>query len=197
MSLDHAILAFLNEAPGTGYDLKTRCFDAALSPLWTADQAQIYRTLDRLAAARQVSAARKRSAGRPDRKVYEITHAGREALWAWLGSAAPLPASRDPFFLQLYFGASQTDESLLEVMSERRSAHQSRLDELRSSSAVLAADHDSSERTMTLRQTALDGLIARERATVDWLDDCIEAVSQGALPGSEIDGIGQRHLFGG
>ena len=47
MSLGHAILGFLNREPMTGYDLKTRCFDDDAAHFWTADQAQVYRTLDR------------------------------------------------------------------------------------------------------------------------------------------------------
>jgi DNA-binding PadR family transcriptional regulator len=196
VSLDHAILGFLSERPRSGYDLKTRCFDSEVSAFWTADQAQVYRTLERLARAKFVSVARRRQSGKPDRKLYEITYAGREELSAWLSTAAGLPPLRDPYFLQLYFGASLDDDALLGVMSERRDAHQSRLEALRADSARLSADHTLSQRAMTLRQTAYDGAIARERAAIDWLDDCIEAVTQGALPGSKAGGIGQRHLFG-
>jgi len=197
VSLDHAILGFLSEKPGSGYDLKTRCFDSAAAPFWSADQAQIYRTLDRLQKARFVSATRRRQTGKPDRKVYEITHAGSEMLGAWLAEATPLPSPRDPFFLQLYFGAALADDALHDLLSQRRAFHQARLDSLRAGSAQLAQDHAADPRTMTLRLTAYDGAIARERATVDWLDDCIAAVDDGALSGSEDQGIGQRHLFNG
>jgi len=196
VSLDHAILGFLSEHPRSGYDLKTRCFDRDARSFWTADQAQIYRTLDRLEGAKLVSVTRRRRSGRPDRKIFEITLAGREELASWLDSEIPVPPSRDAFFLQLHFASSLDDEALLNVLSRRREAHQARLDALRSDSAELAREHSLAERTMTLRQTAFDGAIARERATVDWLDDCIEAVRQGVLPASHDQGIGQRHLFG-
>lgn len=196
MSLDHAILGFLSERPRSGYDLKTRCFDGEVGAFWTADQAQVYRTLDRLQRAKLVSVTRRRQSGKPDRKIYEITYAGREQLAAWLASAAPTPLLRDAFFLQLYFGASLDDDSLLDVLAARRDSHQARLESLRSDSARLAAEHTLSPRAMTLRQTAYDGAISRERAAIDWLDDCIEAVAQGALPGSAAEGVGQRHLFG-
>lgn len=196
LSLEHAILGLLNQHPRSGYDLKTRCFDGPLKPFWGADQAQIYRTLDRLERERLVSSRRKRQSGRPDRKLYEITHSGRESLGEWLVTPLPAPASRDPFLLQLQFGSSCSDEHLLGLFEARREEHQSRLDELRVRASELAADHSLSDRTATLGQTAFDGAIARERATVDWLDDCIEAIRAGALSGSEDPGIGQRHLFG-
>ena len=47
MSLDHAILGFLNYHPYTGYDLK-KIFDSSVQHFWPADQSQIYRTLNRL-----------------------------------------------------------------------------------------------------------------------------------------------------
>jgi hypothetical protein len=34
-----------------------------------------------------------------------------------------------------------------------------------------------------------------QRAAIDWLDECIDAVQEGTLPGS-ARGTGQRHLFG-
>jgi DNA-binding PadR family transcriptional regulator len=195
MSLEHAILGLLNEHPRSGYDLKTRCFDGPLSPLWSADQAQIYRTLDKLEKLKFVSSRRKRQTGRPDRRIYEITHHGRESLGEWLGTPVPLAPTRDPLLLQVYFGSTLGDEALLDVLASRRASHQERLEGLRSASASLARDDTMSDRSMTLRQTALDGAIARERATIDWLDDCIDAVTEGALPGSNSAGIGQRHLF--
>ncbi len=196
MSLDHAILGLLAERPRSGYDLKTRCFDDALRPFWSADQAQIYRTLERLQDAKLVTSTRRRQAGRPDRRIYEITRSGREALDEWLASEQPLPAIRDPFLLQLYFGGSLDDAALMGVLEARRDHHIARLQDLNEHSARLAAQHTADTRGSVLRQTALDGAVERERALASWLDDCIRAVRDGALPGSEVGGIGQRHLFG-
>ncbi|MGH2415515.1 MAG: PadR family transcriptional regulator [Microcystaceae cyanobacterium] len=50
MSLAHVILGLLQQQQRTGYALKTECFDQCLAHLWPADQAQIYRTLDKLEA---------------------------------------------------------------------------------------------------------------------------------------------------
>ena len=94
-------MGFLAEQPCSGYDLKTRCFDRTARPFWTADQAQIYRTLDRLQALGHVSSSRKKQVGRPDRKVYRLTASGSEALAALAGDTRasrayprPLPAAR-------------------------------------------------------------------------------------------------------
>lgn len=196
MSLEIALLGLLAERPYSGYDLKTRGFSGALSGFWTADQAQIYRTLDRLKTEKLVSATRRRQTSRPDRRVFDITHAGRESLTERLAEPTALPSLRDPFLLQLYFSADLDDDALLGVLEARRDAHQTRLDELRALSADFAARHDDlMPRAAVMRQTALDGAVVQQRAAIDWLDECIDAVREGALPGSNT-GVGQRHLFG-
>lgn len=195
LSLELAILGFLNEQPRTGYDLKKRCFSGPFSAFWTADQAQVYRTLDKLSDAGHVSVRRRRQSGKPDRKVYEITYTGREALDALLGSDTALPVLRDPLLLQLYFGHRLDDDSLVALLRARRDAHKARLEQLREMSDELARDRSIGTRDAVLRHTAFDGAVAQQRALIDWLDDCIQAVLDGALPGSD-KGIGQRHLFG-
>jgi PadR family transcriptional regulator AphA len=185
MSLDAAILGFLSERPRSGYDLKTRCFDTAVRGLWTADQAQIYRTLERLQSAKLVTAARKRQSGRPDRKVYSLTDLGKQTLSAWIATRLPPAPPREPFLLQLYFAAQSTDSDLASHFASRRDAHQARLDELRADAARAAQDPSVSARQAALRDAAFSGAIATERAVIDWIDDCLEGLKAGALPLAE------------
>ncbi len=182
--------------PCSGYDLKTRCFAGPISVIWTADQAQIYRTLERLHDAGLVSATRRRQISRPDRRVYGITAAGQEELAARVATPTCLSPLRDSFLVGLLFSASCDDASLMTVLETRRTEHQSKLDELREHASALSAEgaEPVNARVTVLRQTALEGAMTHHRATIDWLDECIEAVRDGALPGSET-GTGQRHLF--
>jgi len=195
LSLDAAILGFLREHPRSGYDLKTRCFDDATKDFWTADQAQIYRTLERLQGAKLVTATRKRQVGKPDRKVYAITDLGRLTLTAWLTEPHPLPAPRDAFLLQLYFAGELTDDQLSARLTERRTLHQTRLDELRDRALQTAQGDDAPMRVIALRDAAFSGAIAIERAAIDWLDDCLEGLKAGSLP-PLAKGEDQRPLFG-
>ena len=197
LSLELAILGFLSEHPRSGYDLKTRCFDDTARPFWTADQAQIYRTLERLRDARLVAFTRRRQAGKPDRKVYEITLAGLDRLADTLPRSAPLPPPRDAFLLQLFFSATLSDAEIVRLLGERRDMHQTRLDELRERSVELSRDHSLSDREYALRNAALDGAIASDRAAIDWLDDIHESVNEGLLPAVVSEGPSvQKPLFG-
>lgn len=185
ISLEHAILGFLERGPVSGYDLKTRCFDSDLAHCWTADQAQVYRTLDRMRARGLVtsrSAASKGGRGRPDRRLYTITDAGRAELAGWLSQAAAPPPLRDPFLLQLFFAAELPADRVLSLLREERAARQSRLDWLRRrAEAVTSPDREDSdgERAPAFRKMTVAAAVAAARTSIDWLDDCIEAVHAG------------------
>jgi PadR family transcriptional regulator AphA len=50
---------------------------------------------------------------RPDRKVYHITPAGREALRSWLISAMPQQETRSAALIQVFFAGQLSDEEIL------------------------------------------------------------------------------------
>jgi DNA-binding PadR family transcriptional regulator len=188
MSLEAAIMGFLADEPHSGYELKTRCFDQLAEPFWTADQAQIYRTLERLRASRMVACARKRQLGKPDRKVYRLTDVGAAALTTWLTCPTPLTSPRHPFLLKVLFSAQLTDRDIVASLIARRNAHQCRLDDLRREAVVCAGQPELPSRDRILRRIAFDGAIAHERASIDWLDDTIEAIDAGGLPAAQSVG---------
>lgn len=191
MSLDHAILGFLADEDLSGYDIKTRCVDQDASHFWTADQAQVYRTLDRLEAAHHVTSVEHPQSGRPNRRVYSITQAGRDRLDEWLAEPHDLPPYRDPFLIQVYFGSEIPDEMLLGVLERARDQRQSRLRILRERATSHAMDVGPlADRPALLHRMTLDAAMAAERAAIDWLDDSLETLrSLGDEPGP------QRRLF--
>lgn len=191
MALEQAILGFLSDGPATGYELKTRCFDGAPRLFWTADQAQVYRTLERLQRAGLVRATRRRQQTRPDRKVYELTEAGRSAVRTWLSTAHRVPDYRDPFLLQLYLATDVPNEALTDVLIAQRGVHQERLEEARTAIATLTTETGSASRELLLRRCALDAVAAHERSVIDWIDDCIDM-----LDGARADAATSRFSKG-
>ncbi len=175
MSLEHALLGFLSREPETGYDLKTRGFDRELAHCWNADQAQVYRTLERLRERRLVTSRNVPQRGKPDRRVFSITESGREELSRWLGTSETPRPPRDPFLLHLFFSAELADTNLLRLLAEARCAYQQRLDVLRATAAhALRAGRDAQLHRMTLEAS-----MASARAAVDWLDDTMDKVRAG------------------
>src|SRR4030042_3369491 len=102
MSLDHAILGFLNYQPFSGYDLK-KIFDNTVQHFWPADQSQIYRTLARLTEQGCIDMEKGEQTTRPDRKVYHITESGRRELSGWLMSPPQMEATRSTALVQVFF----------------------------------------------------------------------------------------------
>ena len=82
MALEHAILVSLAERPGTGYEIGQQ-FDRSIGYFWSATHQQIYRTLKKLLDDELVSVESISQDGRPDKKVYTISDAGRDALADW------------------------------------------------------------------------------------------------------------------
>jgi DNA-binding PadR family transcriptional regulator len=113
MSLKHAILGFLNYQPQTGYELK-EVFDDSVQHFWSADQSQIYRTLNELMAENYVTMEVVVQDNRPNRKVYTMTKAGREELRRWLQQPPPVQAPRSAGLIQVFFAGQLSDAEILQ-----------------------------------------------------------------------------------
>jgi hypothetical protein len=74
---------------------------------------------------------------------------------------------------------------MLSVLAARRAEYQQRLDDVRARATDLAETSDVSARDAVLKQTAFDGAVAQLAATVDWLDECVVALTEGALPAGD------------
>src|SRR5262245_19593426 len=104
--VQEVLLALLATDASHGYELRAR-LQLALGPLADALNAgQVYVTLTRLEKAGLVSSERVGQADRPDRKVYDLTAAGRARVMDWLADTSwPKPAPAE-FHLKLVAAAA-------------------------------------------------------------------------------------------
>lgn len=114
MSLENAILGFLQHQPFSGYDLK-KVFDTSVRHFWPADQSQIYRTLTRLAEQGWVKMEVIDQDSRPNRKLFRITEEGRRELHRWLSTPLPPEESRSASLIQVFFAGQLEDEQILAI----------------------------------------------------------------------------------
>lgn len=117
VSLRAAILGFLALEPTSGYSLKQR-FEGSVGSFWSVTQSQIYRELGVLERDGLVHARREAGDGKPDRKVYSLTAAGRAGLQQWLREPLEPLQLRHPLLLKFVF-ASELDPALLDQLLER------------------------------------------------------------------------------
>lgn len=125
-----AILSLLADADYTGYDL-SKAFDASLTYVWAASQSQVYPELHKLAENGLVEGVEVPQQGRPDKRVYRITDAGRAALVEWAGREPGTFTIRDPFQLQVINAGRLPPDRARALLQEQRRLLGRRLDILR------------------------------------------------------------------
>ena len=174
MSLPHAILGFLQYKPMTGYDLKA-AFDSSVSYFWPADQAQIYRTLDKLAEQGFVESQLEIQENRPNRKVFSITAAGQIELARWLETPQPQPILRDPLLIQIFFGAQVENNTIFQLLEEQLKLHQAKLAEYKRIPLPTLND-PGIDRTATFYRLTLEFGLRLEEAHIEWLHLAIQTI---------------------
>ncbi|HEV2373766.1 MAG TPA: PadR family transcriptional regulator [Streptosporangiaceae bacterium] len=161
------LLALLAKEPAHGYELKTQLeqvFGLAYPP---PNIGQIYLTLQRLERAGLVHGQDVVQASRPNKRVYELTPAGREAVNAWLEEPSDGPRVRDDFFMKLALAPLAGDTDRLGLINRQRRHY---LSQMRSLSRA-AASTPSAERISRL---LIEGAILHVQADLDWLERCQE-----------------------
>ena len=104
-----AILGILGLGPRSGYDIK-KLTDVSTRHFWAENYGSLYPTLKRLEQTGLVTAERQAGDGKPDKKVYTVTDAGREALQGWLEGPVQETPPRNELLLKLFLGRQTTPE---------------------------------------------------------------------------------------
>lgn len=186
MSLEHAILGFLNYRPMTGYDLK-KIFDASVRHFWPADQAQIYRTLARLSERGWAEMQLVEQSDRPDRKVYHLTGNGRAELQNWLAAPLPFEESRSAPLVQVFFAGQLDDEQIIAMLQRAAEAIRAGLAQYERIPQQMEAyaDYTQSRREFFFWMLTLEVGIQSARANLALIESIIQRIQNGELPPPE------------
>jgi DNA-binding PadR family transcriptional regulator len=176
VALEHAILVSLTEQAGSGYELARR-FDKSIGYFWTATHQQIYKVLGRMESSGWVSVTVVPQDNRPDKKVYDVTDAGRTELRRWIAEPSEDEVARSDFAVKLRGASSGDIGVVVDEVRRRRARHAERLD------AYLANEkHEFPDPTRlqgrTLHQyLVLRGGIMLEQGLLDWCDEILAALA--------------------
>jgi DNA-binding PadR family transcriptional regulator len=159
-----AMLALLAKEPAHGYELRQQLIRALGSAGEALNPGQIYVTLSRLQKSGLVEARQIGQASQPDRKVYELTAAGRERVAEWLTELAWPKVAPAEFHLKLVAAAATgladpvalIDAQRRELLRQLSQLQQAALAEPARSPAVLL----------------LEGASLRMQADIRWLELC-------------------------
>lgn len=172
LAMRHALLALLSKEPAHGYELK-RAVEAEFGELWPpVNVGQIYKTLGRLEAEGLVRSSSVAQADRPDKRVFELTAAGREELTAWVDRPSPGVRVKDEFFTKLVLAARARVADPLVLIDRQRRAYLRELravDDLGVTASGLAA------------RLAVEGALLHLQADLKWLERCEQAFTTEGL----------------
>ncbi len=158
MPLAHAILGFLEYRPMSGYDLK-KYFDQSVAHFWSATQSHIYKALESLEKDGLVKSKVIPQEGKPNRKEYHITKAGRAELRRWVVTPLPLELRREAWLIQVFFAHGASNDDLVRLFEKR-------LEDLRAYLAQCRAAQDHIDENY--RQVGVDRMRDLWQLTLDY-----------------------------
>ncbi len=183
MSLKHAILGFLNYQSQTGYELK-EVFDDSVQHFWSADQSQIYRTLNELMTENCVTMEVVPQDNRPNRKVYTITKTGREELRRWLQQPPPQQTSRSAGLIQVFFAGQLSDEEILQKFEAVAEYCRKALEVYQAISNGTIAEYEKEvgPREAYCWNLTVDLGLRSVQAQLEWAENVIKQIKRGKIP---------------
>jgi DNA-binding PadR family transcriptional regulator len=100
VALRNALLAALIDRESSGYDLAKK-FRVSVANFWTATPQQLYRELEKMEAEGLLSARIVKQDKRPDKRLFSVTGAGRDALHAFTRLPPKPTTVRDELLVQV------------------------------------------------------------------------------------------------
>ena len=163
------LLALLAKEPAHGYELK-QALEQVFGPAYPSPNiGQIYVTLGRLEKDGLVRGEDVAQVGRPDKRVYALTAAGREAVAVWVDKPSEGPRVRDDFFVKLAL-APMTGEADRMTLINRQRRHL--LNQMRSLAEPAAAVRDN-----PIAGLLIEGARMHLQTDLDWLERCQEELT--------------------
>jgi DNA-binding PadR family transcriptional regulator len=161
------LLALLAKEPAHGYELKALLEQTFGQAYPSPNIGQIYVTLQRLERDGLVASQDVVQATRPNKRVYELTPAGQEALAAWIEEPSEGPRIRDDFFMKLVLSplAGATDQMAL-INRQRRHY----LNLMRGLSRL----ESTTDKDSRISRLLIEGAMLHLQADLDWLERCQE-----------------------
>jgi PadR family transcriptional regulator AphA len=183
MSLEHAILGFLNYRPFSGYDLK-KIFDTSVRHFWPADQSQIYRTLNRLTDKGWAEMEKIEQESRPDRKEYHVTPAGKEELRQWLATPLPFGDNRSAPLIQVFFAGQLSNDEIIQMYQRMADFMRMGLQQYEQIPQEMEAysEYVQSPREFFFWMQTLEIGKMMARTNLAWIENMIVKIKNGEIP---------------
>jgi PadR family transcriptional regulator, regulatory protein AphA len=169
-----AALGLVAIRPASGYELVAYA-DRSIAYFWSIPRSQLYRELARLEGWGLIAGTRVSQTSAPDKRVYEITEAGRAVLAAWVDSPTlPTVKSKNGLLLKVFMARHARPDSLGPLLRAYRESVELELADLQ---AIVDQLADRAQARFG-RLTARWGILHAE-ASLAWLDEAQALVASG------------------
>jgi len=161
------LLALLAKEPAHGYELKLALEQTFGQAYPSPNIGQIYVTLKRLEQDGLVRSQDVEQDGRPNKRVYELTPAGREQLAAWVQEPIEGPRVRDKFFMKLVLAPMAGLADRMELINSQRHHYFGIMRNLMEMQASM-------DNATPAARLLVEGAVLHLQADLDWLERCQE-----------------------
>ncbi|WP_417898045.1 PadR family transcriptional regulator [Bacillus haimaensis] len=169
-----AILGLLTSGCNTGYSIK-QMMDGSLTHFWKISYGQIYPILKGLVDQGYASVRETSQEGKPDKKEYQITDMGRDALRKWLEHPIKeLETTKNELLLKLFFSRHQESQVTIRHILQYQQKLEDRYHTYHTIKNNISARHMSQADALYWIIT-LDYGLATTKAAIGW---CGETISK-------------------
>ncbi|KJY19820.1 MULTISPECIES: PadR family transcriptional regulator [Streptomyces] len=171
MALRHAVLAALLDGEFSGYEL-AKSFDIGVANFWHASPQQLYTELAKLEKEGLVEGRQVVQEARPNKRLFQVTDAGRAELEAFAAASLKPSVIRDDLLVKVQTADRIGTAPVIAQLEERATAADAKIDLLRRVLRKMRGDLDEEE--FLLRGDAIGGYltclrgIAFEQGHRDW-----------------------------
>jgi DNA-binding PadR family transcriptional regulator len=176
--IKYILLGFLNYQPMTGYDLK-QSIDNSTAHFWHAHHSQIYTTLRQMEQDKLVTSIIIKGESQPERRVYTITDAGKQALIEWLDqSMTEATQVKEELLVRIFFSARRDQQEVLAELRLQRQLHQEKLAAYRRIAETIPEKYDFPElqRDQIFWRATLELGMRYEEMYLGWLNDTMNTI---------------------
>lgn len=178
--LSYGLLSLIAIAPCSGYDLTQR-----IQSFWNANHSQIYPILAQLEEAGLVSYEHVPQSDKPDKKIYSITEAGKQAVREWIVEPTDPPVTRDEFtlkFFSLWLTDRQGARMLVEEKMTQLGQKECRLlkhQEKMESMGLSTDKHDDPSSPAFGPSIVIEKALAVQKAELEWCQRVLQLLAEG------------------
>ncbi|SET35668.1 transcriptional regulator, PadR family [Oceanobacillus limi] len=166
----YAILGLLTTGCTTGYAIK-QMIDTSLNHFWKISYGQIYPILNELVTDKLATVVEIPQVGKPNKKEYQLTDKGKDALQAWLQDPLQqIPVEKNELLLKLFFARHQDQSHTIQHLDNFYRQLSERLDTYHSIEQLIK-EHSKAHPDSQFWLFTLDYGKRITKAAMEWCED--------------------------